>query len=108
MRPELLRPPLPRRPSVSALTGLPFHSSPRSTTTSCRRDGVVGLNVLSAIVAASFGSNPGGHVDPLAFAEGDDRFFDIGPPARPTANALDLAHDADCVDCAHLDIEQPL
>jgi hypothetical protein len=32
-------------PSVSALTGLPFHSSLRSTVTSWRCDGVVGLYV---------------------------------------------------------------
>ena len=50
VRPVLLRPPLPRSPSVKALTGLPFHSSLRSTMTSCRRDGVVGLKVFNAIV----------------------------------------------------------
>ena len=31
MRPVLLRPPLPRSPSVKDLTGFPFHSSLRST-----------------------------------------------------------------------------
>ena len=36
MRPWLLRPPLLRMPSVSALTGWPFHSSVRSTMTSWR------------------------------------------------------------------------
>ncbi len=49
MRPWLLRPPVPRRPSVNALTGLPFHRSERSTSTSSRSDGVTGLNVLSAM-----------------------------------------------------------
>jgi hypothetical protein len=49
MRPVLLRPPLWRSPSVSALTGAPFHSSLRSTMTSWRCEGVVGLNVFQAI-----------------------------------------------------------
>src|SRR5271156_3418853 len=54
MRPVLLRPPLPRSPSVKDLTGFPFHSSLRSTITSWRRDGVVGLNVFSAMPSAPF------------------------------------------------------
>ena len=33
---QALRPPVPRRPSVNALTGLPFHSPERSSMTSCR------------------------------------------------------------------------
>ena len=51
MRPWLLRPPVPILPSVSALTGLPFHSSERSISTVPRRLAVTGLNCLSAISA---------------------------------------------------------
>ncbi len=49
MRPWLLRPPVPVLPSVSALTGLPFHSSERLISTVPRRLAVTGLNCLSAI-----------------------------------------------------------
>jgi hypothetical protein len=41
--PLLLRPPVLRLPSVSALTGLPFHSDDLSTSTRPRRAGLVGL-----------------------------------------------------------------
>ena len=51
MRPWLLRPPVPFLPSVSALTGLPFHSSERLISTVPRRLAVTGLNCLSAIVS---------------------------------------------------------
>ena len=53
MRPVLLRPPDLVRPSVSALTGLPLYSSERSTSTSWRRPGEVGLYVFSAIALRS-------------------------------------------------------
>src|SRR5579862_1593435 len=72
VRPVLLRPPFWRKPSVSALTGLPFHNSPRSTMTRWRCEGVVGLKVLSAI-----SSDPRGDVDARAFGQGHDRLFVI-------------------------------
>src|SRR5947208_16637532 len=101
IRPVLLRPPFPRSPSVKALTGLPFHSSLRSTITSCRRDGVVGLKVFNAIA-----SNPRRNVDPLAFAEGDDRLLVIGPLPRTSTEALELARDADRVHRRDRDVEE--
>src|SRR5271167_1737948 len=103
IRPVLLRPPLPRRPSVNALTGLPFHSSLRSTMTSCRREGVVGLNVFNAIA-----SDPRRHVDPLTLGEGHDRLLEVRTPSDAAAKTLQLALDPDRIDRSHLDVEQPL
>src|SRR5215472_197678 len=103
IRPVLLRPPLPRSPSVKALTGFPFHNSLRSTVTSCRRDGVVGLKVFNAIA-----SDPRRHVDPLSLAERDDRLFVIRTPAEATAKTLELALHPDRIDRFHLYVEQPL
>src|SRR5271165_3009923 len=102
IRPVLLRPPLPRRPSVNALTGLPFHSPLRSTMTSCRCDGVVGLKVFNAIA-----SDSRRHVDPLTLAERDDRLLIVRTPPDTTAKTLQLTSDPDCVDRGYLDIEQP-
>src|SRR5271166_1512906 len=101
IRPVLLRPPLARRPSVSALTGLPFHNPLRSTITSCRWDGVVGLKVFSTIA-----SDPRCHIDPLTLAERDDRFLIVRTPPDTTAKALQLAPDPDRVDRGYLDVEQ--
>src|SRR5947209_8462488 len=106
MRPVLLRPPLPRSPSVRALTGFPFHNSLRSTMTSWRRDGVVGLNVFSA-TAQIPSSNPRRHIDPLTLAKGHDGLFVIGTPAGAAANPLELAHDPDRVHRGHINSEQP-
>src|SRR5580692_12356193 len=103
MRPWLLRPAFSRLPSVSALIGLPFHSSRRSTMISWRWPGVVGLKVLSAIR-----SDPCRHVDLLPLGEGDDRFLVVGTLAELAAKALGLALDADGVDGRDLDLEQPL
>src|SRR5690348_17691275 len=103
MRPLLLRPPCSRLPSVSALTGRPFHSSLRSTMTSWRCPGVVGLKLLSAIA-----SDSRSHVDLRALGEGDDRFLVVGAPAGGAAEALQLALDADGVDGGDLDVEQAL
>src|SRR6266852_131979 len=100
IRPVLLRPPLPRSPSVKALTGFPFHSSDRSTMTSCRRDGVVGLKVFNAIA-----SDPCRHVDPLALAEGDDCLLVVRTPADPAAKTLEFALNANRVDRRHLHVE---
>src|SRR3546814_8017428 len=47
--PMLLRPPLRCFPSVSALTGLPFHRLDRSISTRPRWAGLVGLYCFSAI-----------------------------------------------------------
>src|SRR5271165_289333 len=102
IRPVLLRPPLPRRPSVNALTGLPFHSPLRSTMTSSRCDGVVGLKVFNAIASDSRRD-----VDPLTFAERDDRLLIVRTPPDTTAKTLQLALDPDRVDRGYLDLEQP-
>src|SRR3989337_847377 len=72
--PLLLRPPVLRFPSVSALTGLPFHSADLSTRIRPRCDEVVGLYCLSAIACAS---DTGGDVDRLAVGQGHDGFLDI-------------------------------
>src|SRR5262249_15807895 len=101
MRPELLRPPFSRSPSVSALTGFPFHNSLRSTVTRWRCDGVVGLYVRSAIA-----SDPRGHVDARAFGQRDDRLFEIGAAPGPAAPPLQLALHPDRVDRIDLDREQ--
>src|SRR5579863_5273412 len=103
MRPELLRPPFSRKPSVNALTGLPFQSSPRSTVTRWRCDGVVGLYVLSAIA-----SDPRGHVDTRALGQRHDRLLKIGAKTGTAAHPLELAHHANGVDRIDLDREQPL
>src|SRR6185437_2185417 len=105
MRPELFRPPLLRSPSVSVLTGSPFQSSLRSTMTSCRCEGVVGLNVLSAI-PRSPSSNTRRHVDLRALGEGDDRLLIVRALAEPAAEALLLAADAQRVDGLDLDAEE--
>src|SRR6516165_5685262 len=101
IRPVLLRPPLPRRPSVNALTDLPFHSPLRSTTTSCRCDGVVGLKVFNAIASDSCRD-----VDPLTLAERDDCLLIVRTPPDTTAKTFQLALDLDRVDRGNLDLEQ--
>src|SRR5437763_16623244 len=60
--PLLLRPPVLRLPSTSALTGLPFQSADLSTRIRPRCDEVVGLYFLSAIVPVR-SSDAGGDVD---------------------------------------------
>src|SRR3569833_652021 len=50
--PLLLRPPVLRLPSVSALTGFPFHSADLSTRIRPRCDDVTGLLVLCVFVFA--------------------------------------------------------
>src|SRR6516225_1772367 len=102
IRPVLLRPPLPRRPTVNALTGLPFHSPLRSTIMSCRCDGVVGLKVFNAIASDSRRD-----VDALTFAERDDCVLIIGALPDQTVKTLKLALDPDRVDRGYLDLEQP-
>src|SRR6476620_8871228 len=73
MRPWLLRPPVPLLPSVSVLTGLPFHSSERLISTVPRRLAVTGLNCLSALSRASYArpvvkSIAGPSLEPLGLA----------------------------------------
>src|SRR6185503_16908662 len=101
--PLLLRPPVLRLPSVSALTGLPFHSDDLSTRISPRCDDVVGLYFLSAMRRAS---DSGGHVDRLAFGQRHDRFFHVRAGVGATLPALGLALLDDGVDAGHAHVEQ--
>src|SRR5262245_32361542 len=100
-RPWLLRPPDLLSPSVSALTGLPFHRWPRSTSTRCLWLGVVGLYVFSAMP-----SDPRGHVDLVAFGEPDDGPLHILLPALDAAEALLLPLADDGIHGQHLHFEQ--
>src|SRR6516164_4382958 len=102
IRPVLFRPPLPRNPSLNALTGLPFHSPLRSTMTSCRWDGVVGLKVFNAIA-----SDSRRHVDPLTLAKRDHRLLIVRTSPDTTAKTLQLASDPYRVDSVYLDLEKP-
>src|SRR6516225_4797229 len=86
MRPWLLRPPVPILPSVSALTGLPFHSSERLISTVPRRLAVTGLNCLSAILRETRGE-----IDRLAIRQLDKRLLDVRADAGPPAEAFALA-----------------
>src|SRR5918993_80778 len=86
--PLLLRPPVLRLPSVSALTGLPFHSDDLSTRMRPRREGLVGLCVLSAMVRAS---DTGGDVDGLAFGQSHDRLLHVRTLIGATLPALRFA-----------------
>src|SRR3989337_494277 len=86
--PLLLRPPVLRLPSVSALTGLPFHSDDLSTRIRPRCDGLVGLYVLSAILRAS---DPGGDVDGLALGQRHDRLLHVRARVGAALPALGLA-----------------
>src|SRR3954465_14914531 len=106
MRPVLLRPPDLLRPSVKALTGLPFHSSERSTCTSWRRLGVIGLYCFSAIGSHPL-SDARGDVDRVAFSQRHDRLLGVGTPADDALEALGLALLDQRVDGLHLDVEQP-
>src|SRR4051812_13619727 len=109
MRPWLLRPPLECLPSVRFLTGPPFHNSERSISTTWRRPGVTGLNVLSAMsLIRSRRSDAGGDVDRLAFGQGHDGFLEVRALAEMAAEALGLASHVHGVDAGHLHIEQVL
>src|SRR5688572_27923885 len=99
--PLLLRPPVLRLPSVSALTGLPFQSDDLSTRMSPRRAGEVGLYCLSAIVL-----DPARNIDGLALGEGDDGLFDVRTRVGLALPALRLALGDHGVDAGHADIEQ--
>src|SRR4028118_1422632 len=84
--PLLLRPPVLRLPSVSALTGLPFHSADLSTRIRPRRAGLVGLYCLSAIEL-----DPARDVDRLAFSQRDNRLLGVRPLIGLALPALGLA-----------------
>src|ERR1041384_3702692 len=101
--PLLLRPPVLRLPSTSALTGLPFQSEDLSTRTRPRCDEVVGLYCLSAIA-----SDPAGDVDRLAVGQGHDSLLDVRPSVGTALPLLGLALDVHRVHARHRDVEQGL
>src|SRR5262249_59304678 len=103
MRPLLLRPPVEFLPSVSALTGLPLCRVARSTRTSCRWLGVVGLNVFSAMTLSSQTRR---HVDAVTLFEGHDRALEILLPPDAVAIGLQLAAAVERVDGLYRDPEQ--
>src|SRR5471030_127199 len=105
MRPWLLRPPVLCLPTVNALTGLPFHRPVRSTMTSWRSDGVIGLYVFRAI-CRSLVLQARSHVDLVTFDQRDDRFLPVAADAGTTLEDLPLALHVDRVDGLHLDLEQ--
>src|SRR6478752_6705183 len=105
MWPWLLRPPDSDLPTVSALTGLPFQRPWRSTITSCRSDGVIGLNVLRAILYSPV-LQARGHVDLVTLDQRDDRFLPVTTHARPALEELLLALHVDRVHRLDLDLEQ--
>src|SRR3546814_5027430 len=107
--PLLLRPPLLLLPSVSALTGLPFHSADLSTRIRPRGAGLVGLECLSAIFLPSRArSDARGDVDRLAFGQADDRLRHVAARIGLALPALGLALGDQRVDAEHLDVEQRL
>src|SRR5919109_1795726 len=101
--PWLSRPPVLRLPTVSARIGRPLHSSERSTMTSWRCAGVVGLKVLSAMSL-----DPRRHVDGVALGQGHHRFLHIRPLADRATEPLRLAFETQCVHGLDLDLEQAL
>src|SRR5271166_1363120 len=103
MRPWLLRPPVPILPSVSTLTGLPFHSSERLIRTVPRRLAVTGLNCLSAILCEARGE-----IDRLGGGQLDERLLHVRALARPALEPLGLALLHQRVDRQHGDAEQAL
>src|SRR3954463_13204449 len=106
MRPVLLRPPEECLPSVKLLTGLPLYSAERSTITSWRWPGVVGLNVFNAIVVSAL--ETGGDVDAVALFEGHHSTLRIGLRTELAAEDLGLALAHQRVHALHLDVEQLL
>src|SRR4028118_270104 len=101
--PLLLRPPVLRLPSVSALTGLPFHSALLSTRIRPRRAGLVGLYALSAIGP----SDPARDVDRvLARSQGHDRLLLVRTLVGLALPALRLALGDKGVHACNLAVEQ--
>src|SRR3954468_5813783 len=105
MWPWFLRPPLSLLPRVSAFTGLPFHRPERSTITSCRSDGVIGLYVLRAITLSPV-LQARGHVDLVTLDQRDDRLLPVAAHTRPALEELLLALHVDRVHRLDLDLEQ--
>src|ERR1700760_2501465 len=101
--PWLLRPPDLRRPSVSALIGLPFHSDERSTRMRPRRAGEVGVLCFSALV-----SDPRRDVDRLGFGQRHNRLLHVRALVGGALPLLRLALDDHRVDGLHGDVEQRL
>src|SRR5688572_14979106 len=104
MRPWALRPPVFALPSVSILTGAPFHSWLRSTSTSWRRLGVVGRYVLTAMMS----SQPRRHVDGVALHEGHDGALGVALARDDAPERLQLALAYLGVHGLDLDAEQLL
>ena len=107
MRPWLLRPPVPVLPSVSALTGLPFHSSERLIRTVPRRLAVTGLKCLSAILRGPYASPVVKSIDWPA-ASLTNAFFTSERLPGPSLEALGLALLHQRVHRQHRDAEQAL
>src|SRR5471030_933494 len=105
IRPWLLRPPVLCLPTVNALTGLPFHMPVRSTMTSWRSDGVIGLYVFRAIFRSPV-LQARCHVDLVTFDQRDDRLLPVASHAGPALEDLALAFDVHRVDGLHLNLEQ--
>src|SRR5271165_2250398 len=103
MRPPPPRPPDLFSPSTRLFSGRPLWSSERSTSTSPRRDGEVGLKVFRAMSL-----EPRGDVDGLALLQGHNRLLEVRTPARTAAEPLGLALLDQGVDLGHLDLEQLL
>src|ERR1700678_1348461 len=74
--------------------------------TSCRRLGVVGLNVLSAMTLAPL--QTGGHVDAIAISKRDDRLLHVLLASTNASKRLVLAFAQQRIDRRHLDVEQLL
>src|SRR5215468_4977526 len=108
MRPLLLRPPDEILPVVNDFTGAPLWSAERSTKTSWRWPGVVGLYVLSAMVPASRGSESRSHVDAVPFLEGHDCLLHVRQLTAHTAEIADLAFANERIDVLDLHVEQLL
>src|SRR5579872_3341963 len=103
MRPPPPRPPDFDSPSMRLFSGLPLCSSERSTSTSPRRDGEVGLKVFKAMVL-----KPRRDIDGLAGRERHDGLLYVRAAPEDAAEALGLAFDDQRVDLDHVDLEQLL
>src|SRR5262245_43182207 len=108
MRPKLLRPPVLDLPSVSILTGAPLYRPLRSTSTSWRRPGLVGRNVLSAMAQSSLTLQARRHVDAVALFEGHDGALGVALARDDAPERLQLALAHLRVHRLHLDAEQLL
>src|ERR1700722_6588887 len=101
MRPPPPRPPDLFSPSTRLFSGRPLWSSERSTSTSPRRDGEVGLKCFRAI-----SGEPRRDVDGLPLLQGHDPLLAVRAPAGAAAEALGLTLLNQGVDLGYLDLEQ--